>query len=271
MSISFNELETVLNSFCPLDLAENWDNVGVLVGERYKNINKVLLSLDLTDDVIKEALELKVDLIITHHPLIFKPMKNICDDNTIGKKIITLIKNDIILYTAHTNLDMANGGTNDALFNLLSLSKKEFLIEKDVNGKKFGMGRIGELEKEVDMVEFAKYVKKRLGLDYINIVNSNGKVKRIGLCTGSASNQDFIKQAINKKCDTYITGDISFHNGHFGLDNNINLIDGTHFATESIFMDNMKKYIYENINTNNLDNNLEIFKSSSINKVFTIV
>jgi len=121
MPVSCKELTSKLEEYAPLHFAQEWDNVGLLVGDENKDIERVLISLELTKDILKDAIDKKVDLIITHHPLIFKPIKNIINQDQIGDIIIKLIKHDINLYCAHTNLDITQGGTSDYLGKILNI------------------------------------------------------------------------------------------------------------------------------------------------------
>lgn len=132
-----NTIKNVINSLeelAPLDFAFDWDNAGLLVGDKNKNVNKILVALDATGDVIDEAIEGNFDLIVTHHPLFFAPIKNILASTNLGTKIMKLIKNDISVYCSHTNLDVCNGGTNDVLANLLNLKNIEVL---DITKKEY--------------------------------------------------------------------------------------------------------------------------------------
>lgn len=132
------KLETVVNimeTIAPSYLAENWDNVGIHIGEYNKSIHKILVCLEVTETIIDEAICKKIDMIICHHPLIFKAIKNVKTDNPIGKMIYRLIKNNIALYCAHTNLDIVHGGTNDVLTKRLNITETRPLIK--INKEKY--------------------------------------------------------------------------------------------------------------------------------------
>jgi GTP cyclohydrolase I len=270
LAITRNFLENVLNDFAPLELAENWDNVGLLVSSSHKEINNILLALDLTDDVLNEAISRKIDFIITHHPIIFKPLKKITTQSQIQKRIIKLIQNDISLYTAHTNLDSTVGGTNDVLFDLLELKNRETLFESNSDKYTFGLGRVGELKSPMGFIDFANYVKCKLGINSMSYSSSSVKqIKKIALCTGSASDNIYIDRAVHKNCDAYITGDVTYHNAQYAVDSNINIIDGTHFATEHIFKDSIKKHIEKKCFESNLTVN--ILKSNVERNILTTI
>ena len=236
----------ILEKKVPLYLAESWDNPGLVIGKRNKEIRKVLIALDVTDDVAKEAAEKKADMIITHHPMIFGSIKKINDDTSLGRRIMFLIENDINHYAMHTNLDTAFGGTNDVLAELIGLKDVEPLaVNTEQDGIPNGLGRIGELEEESTLGEFSKLLKEKLKLDRIRIVGSESqKVKRVGLCTGSGI--EFMNEAAAKNCDTYITADVKFHEAQKAVEQGINLIDATHYASENIIVHVIAEYLRKN-------------------------
>ncbi|SNX54931.1 Nif3-like dinuclear metal center hexameric protein [Thermoanaerobacterium sp. RBIITD] len=127
MSLKCQTIAGMIDKLAPHKYAEDWDNVGLLIGNPQKDVSTVMVALDATYEVIKEAISKKVDMIVTHHPIIFKPVKNIRDDNPTGKIISLLMKNDIPVYSAHTNFDIAKGGMNDILCNVLGIYNEEVL------------------------------------------------------------------------------------------------------------------------------------------------
>ncbi|HHY79465.1 MAG TPA: Nif3-like dinuclear metal center hexameric protein [Thermoanaerobacter sp.] len=127
MGLKCQVIASIMDKLAPRKFAEEWDNVGLLIGDGSKDISKVLVALDATSEVIKEAVDKKVDMIVTHHPLIFKPIKNVRADNPVGSLLIQLIKNDISLYAAHTSFDIAPNGVNDILCNVLGIYDREVL------------------------------------------------------------------------------------------------------------------------------------------------
>ncbi|GHU53775.1 GTP cyclohydrolase 1 type 2 [Clostridia bacterium] len=220
----------IMNEYAPENGAEDWDNVGLMVGDFGDMVRGVLVSLDITDEVISEAEERGANLIITHHPLIFKPISKINSTTAKGRRIMLLIKKGINVYSAHTNLDIAEGGTNDTLFSLLGLQDKETLV---VNGA--NIGRIGELP-EMTIEDFAKKAEKAVEWNgkspRLDIVKASKTCRRISLCTGSAAGFDFLTASKNAVCDTYITGDVSYHQAQFAKDNGVNLVVIPHFYSE---------------------------------------
>ena len=153
-----------MEKFAPSRLKEDFDNVGLMVGDKNKAVKKVLLALDCTIKVIEEAKEKNTDLIITHHPLIFIKPKSVTTDTIQGQKIIELIKNDIALYSSHTNLDAAKGGINEKIAEMLGIEDSR-LIDKNTRDEEAGIGRIGQLANETTLHEFIQKVKSGLSID----------------------------------------------------------------------------------------------------------
>ena len=223
----------------PLDLQEDWDNSGLQIGNIENKLTNIMISLDLDDETIKKAKENSCNLIITHHPFIFSPLKSIDLRKDYNKKIEEIIRNDITVYSMHTNLDTAKGGVNDNLAKILELKNVGFLDTNNENP----MGRIGFVD-EISSYDFAKFVKEKLKCKGLILYgNKERKIKKVALCGGAGS--DFIKDAIDKKCDLIVTSDVKYHEA---LDNckEINIIDPGHFASENHII-----YMIENLLENN--------------------
>lgn len=204
-----------MNNFAPDEHAESWDNVGLLVGDPEFKVNKILVSLDASPEVIEEAINKDVDLIITHHPLIFSKIDRITSDNIIGKLVLKLIKNDISLFTAHTNLDKAQGGVDDTLANLIGLKDIKQLSSKTIVEKdELNFGKIGRLDPKKTIEGLARQIGRAIGKEIVEIVLSEDsllskEISSVALCAGSGS--DFIDEAIRMKADIFVTGEIKYH------------------------------------------------------------
>lgn len=234
-----SQIISTMNKIVPENFALDWDNVGLIVGRRSQKINKILIGLDLTDEIIDEALTLGANMIITHHPILFTPMKKI-SDTAESNRIIKLIKNDICLYVAHTNLDIADYGTNFTLFNLLELEKMESFEDLQYGS----MGRVGVLKNEMKLDTFTNFVKNKLKLEKINFYgNKDEFIKKVAICSGSASHVKYFLLAKEKCCNVYLTGDIKYHDVFTAHDLNLNLIDITHNASEKIFAPALKSQL----------------------------
>jgi len=225
------EISKEIEKFAPEFLKEEYDNVGLMVGDEEKEVKKVLLSLDCTNEVIEEAIILKCDMIITHHPLLFKRPKNIIKGDLVGEKVIALVKEDISLYACHTNLDSAKDGINETIVNMLGFSSNE-IIEPNMSGKykDCGLGRIVRLEKEISICNLVELVKKNLNINNIRLVRGSDKVKVLAIINGSG--QDFFMKAKKLGADCIITGDTTYHFASDFKEMKISIIDAGHFSTE---------------------------------------
>lgn len=235
-----NDIIKEMELLAPSYLKEDFDNVGLMVGDRNKSVNKVLLALDCTLKVIEEAKREKVDLIITHHPLIFRKPSNITTDTLQGKKIIELIKNDISLYSSHTNLDSAENGLNNTIVSILGFNDSA-ILEKNKNANSAGLGRIVNLDKEIKLENLIDQVKTKLNISNLRVVKGNDKVSKIAIINGSG--QDFIGKAMQLGVDTVITGDTTYHFASDYKEMGINILDVGHFSSEQIVFFNVMKQI----------------------------
>lgn len=228
-----------LESLAPSSLAESWDNVGLIIGDKKCFVKNILLSLDLSDDVIYEAIEKGANLIITHHPIMLSPVKNILNDDFLGRKILSLIKNDINLICFHTNLDSANGGVNDALANSLGLLNVEPLY---MTNEKSGLAaRCGTINK-LKYKDFIENVKKALNISSVKFVgNCDDFVSKIAVCGGSGA--DFINACIDNNIDVLVTADVKYHTAQLCFENNIKIIDAGHFETEVVVLKPLFDYL----------------------------
>ena len=237
-----NDIIREMEKIAPTFLKEDFDNVGLMVGDREKSVKKILLALDCTLKVVEEAKENNVDLIITHHPLIFRRPNNITTDTIQGRKIIELIKNDISLYSSHTNLDSAKNGLNDSIPKLLGYDSSD-ILEVNKRDEKVGLGRIVTLDKPTTLDEIVDNVKKALNINNLRVDKGKEEVNKIAIINGSG--QDFIGKAVSKGADCIITGDTTYHFASDYKEMGINIIDAGHFASEQIVFFNVMKNIID--------------------------
>ena len=225
-----NSIEIVryFESKYPLDLAYEWDNCGLQVGTLNNKVEKVLVTLDITKNVVKEAIKNKVNFILSHHPLMFKPMHNIVFDSPRGWIIKNLIQNNITVYSAHTNFDVAEGGMNDILANALDIKEPKLLDEID------NIGRFGTVEK-IEFDAFIEKIKSTFNLKTVKVIgNTKKNISTIGISGGSGSHHMYA--AKKRNCDVYLTGDITYHTALDAIQMGITLIDVGHHI-EVIFID----------------------------------
>ena len=235
----------ILDKKYPLRYAYDWDNCGLLIGDMDMEVEKCLTTLEVTDEVISEAVDNGANLIISHHPVIFSGMKRITTENFKGAQIIRLIRNSIAVISLHTNFDIAKGGTNDSFCKALDIRNTEiFELISENDGEKTGMGRIGEID-TVDLKTLALKAKKTLGLDKISVVGDlSSKVSKVAVCTGSGA--DYYELAKAKGVDCLLTGDMKYHTAQDALHEGVNIIDCSHFGSEEMFKDVMYDFIKAN-------------------------
>lgn len=223
-----------LNALAPVSLKMDFDNVGLLVGDYEAEARKCLLALDITDGVIQEAKNIGAELIVSHHPLIFGAVKSVTADDLTGRKIIELIKNDISAICMHTNLDIAQGGVNDALMSAFGASVSSFLepCGTDAEGNEIGCGRVGELKCEIEFPEFLCVCKQALNAGGLRYHDAEKKVKKLAVMGGAGGSGIALAKALG--CDTYVTSDIKYNGFLDAKELGINLIDADHFCTENV-------------------------------------
>lgn len=253
-----SDIISYMNELYPESLAEEWDNVGLLVGRKDKSVKKVLLTLDVDINVVNEAVENSVDIIISHHPVIFNPLKSITEETNEGKMFSLLIKNDISVYSAHTNLDMADGGLNDYAANLLGINIEGILSEET------GLGRYGSYDKEYTLNDIVLICEKVFEEDKIRFVgDKNKKVEKVAIVTGSGMSE--IDKCYEKKIDLFITGDVKYSGAREALNNNLCIIDAGHYGTEFIVVDLLYDVLIKKFS------DIELIKSIKNTNVFDTI
>lgn len=240
--IKVNNIIKEMELLAPTYLKEDFDNVGLMVGDKNKEVKKVLLALDCTLKVIEEAKKENVELIITHHPLIFKRPSSITTDTLQGKKIIELIKNDISLYSSHTNLDSVENGLNDTIVSILGFDNFK-ILEKNKRDDKAGLGRIVSLNESIQLEDLISKIKKSLNINNLRVVKGKDKVNKIAIINGSG--QDFIGKAVALGADCIITGDTTYHFSSDYKEMEISILDVGHFASEQITFFNVMENLKE--------------------------
>ena len=233
------ELIEWLNEHHPQKFAEDWDNVGLLVGDDQKEISHVFLALDLTEPVLDEAVAAGADMILTHHPMIFSGIKKINNHTFTGRKILRLIKEDIPYFAMHTNYDVLGMADLSAVYTKMH-DTTVLSVTEEREGEVQGFGRVGKLPREMTLREYAQLVKESLKLNDVKVYgNLDSMVKCAAVCTGSG--KSMIKDVIKAGADVYVTGDIDHHTGIDTVAQGLALIDAGHYGTEYIFMNAMKK------------------------------
>ncbi len=247
------DLIEIMEKWTRKDLIDSWDNTGFQLGYSTREVKKVLLSLDLDRMVVDRAIKEGYQMIINHHPLIFKPLKTITDGDHKEELILDLIKNDIVVYNAHSNLDLVAKGVNDQLGELMGLTNTSILsdpVKEDLGPDKglegtYGYGRVGNLE-EISLEDLVERVKKELDLDRLIVYGDfEKKIRRLAVCGGSGS--DFILNAARKGADAYLTGDIKYHEAQLAHELGLIIIDAGHFHTEKIILPVIRDYLVKEV------------------------
>lgn len=229
------DISEFIDSIAPYDTKCQWDNCGILVGDENKQVNKIGFALDLTPETLRCAIDSNVDLIITHHPIIFNAQKSFLK----GNMAYELAFHGISAISAHTCFDCAKGGVNDALCELMGLSDVLGVPGEDCI---VPMARIGYLscEKPLTSLELAHLVSEKLNTT-VSVVETDREIKRVALCGGAG--MDFYFDAVNMGADAYITGEARHHELLLAKQTGVTLIVAGHFETENPAMAYLKKYI----------------------------
>lgn len=240
MGLTCRDVIGRLEEHYPLSCAEPWDNVGLLVGRMDAPVEKVYIALDLTEEVLQEALGWEADLIVTHHPMIFQQIRRVNDQDFIGRKILKLAESHTACYAMHTNFDvLAMADINERL---LGLTDTQVLMEtgEDVNGEPQGIGRVGTLASLMDLKSCAAFVKERFGLPGVRMFGDPETLIRRAAVSGG-SGKSMTGPALSKGAQVLITGDIDHHTGLDAVDQGLCIIDAGHYGTEYFFISHMKE------------------------------
>ncbi len=259
---SCGEIIEELEKKYPLNMAESWDNSGLQAGSRGVEVEKVYIALDATDQVIEKARNVGTDLLLTHHPLLFAPIKKVNTDDFTGRRIVSLIQSGISCYAMHTNYDVVTMGALAG--EMLGLCQAEVMeVTYEDGERKEGFGRTGELPGEMTLLECGEHVKKVFGLETVKIFgNLQQKVTRAAVLPGSG--KSMVKAALNTGAQVLITGDFGHHDGIDAVMQGLAVIDAGHYGIEHIFIPQMAAYMKEKFPE------LEIF-TEEIENPFTVI
>lgn len=241
------ELIRKLEERFPVSKAAPWDNPGLQTGRKNKEMKKVFIALDATDEIIAQAGEWGADMLLTHHPMTIEGIKKVSTDTLTGRRFMELIRRDICCYAMHTNYDVVEMAPLSA--EMIKLQKAEILEKTGVDpltGEYEGFGRIGYLVRAITLQECAKIVKTIFSLDSVKIFGDPDMlVERVAISPGSG--KSMIAPALKGKAQVLITGDIGHHEGIDAVDNGLAIIDAGHYGLEHIFIEQMKGYLEKNV------------------------
>lgn len=233
MAVSLKDVTQFLQKFAPLELAEDWDNVGLLVGDSGASLTKVMTCLTVTPDVVAEAIDEDVGLIVTHHPMLFRATQKITSGNVEGRMLLDLISHRVAVYSPHTAYDSAAFGINQSLCERLGLTGIQPLrpIESPSLPQGLGSGRYGQFEEAFPLQEVIEFVKSTLGIDLLQYVGDLDRtVHKVAVACGSAA--EYLRDADQVGCDLLITGEGRFHSLLEARSTGIAMILAGHYATE---------------------------------------
>lgn len=248
------EIVQFFDEFAPPILSEDWDNVGLLLGDRNQDVKVAMTCLTLSPDVAEEAVNRSVNLIVSHHPILFRAVKRITADRSEGKMLLQLIQNGIAVYSPHTRYDSAGGGINQQLAELFELSDISVIRPLDPTNPNIGSGRYGTLPSPTTLSEFSGVVQERLKLNYAQVSGPDQlSIKTIGIACGSAA--EFMSDAQRLGCDALLTGEARFHACLEARTRGMGLIQAGHYGTERPAMENLARILGQQFS------NLEVFSS----------
>ena len=236
-----NDVNDYLFSIAPLGMKADFDNVGFLVGRGGSDASRILLSLDITSDVISEAIDIGAGLIVSHHPMFFS-LDSVTDSDITGVQILRMATGGLSAICMHTNLDAARGGINDILASTVGIVEAggggaaELLSSEDrlPTGEAFSYGRVGHLKSPVSMIEYLGFLKEALKTGGLRYYDSGREVYKVAVVSGSGGGE--LDHAVSHGCDTFVTADVKYSVFLLAKEYGINIIDGDHFCTENVVM-----------------------------------
>jgi len=249
--MTVSEVINYLNTIAPSEFQESYDNAGLLVGNESDKVTGVLVSLDCIEAVVDEAIELGVNLVVSHHPIIFSGLKRISNRTYVERVVRKAIKNDINIFAIHTNLDnVFNNGVNTNIAKRLGLEEVEILQSREGvshENQAVGSGIIGILPNPLDEKEFLSFVKTKMETSCIKHTQLLGKkVRKVAICGGSG--RFLLEESINQKADVFISSDFKYHE-FFDADNKILIADIGHFESEQFTINMLYRILTNKFNT----------------------
>lgn len=253
------QIMDVLEKLSPKQYACEWDNVGLLVGRREKEVHKIMVALDASKEVVADAVKQQADMLITHHPMIFSSLKKINEDHFVSEKVLTLAEHGISYFAMHTNFDAVGGMAELAAGEqYLNLSEISPIVLCGESGE--GMGRYGKLPYPMTAKQAAEYVKDKFHLPFVMLYQGGEKTEQIfeqiAVLPGSGKSE--LLEVKKQGYSLYLTGDFGHHDGLDAVDMGVAVIDATHYGLEHIFISYISGYLRDT-----LGNDVEIIEADS--------
>lgn len=238
MAYTVQDVAQAMETLAPRELALEWDNVGLQVGSFNQVVSTVLVTLTLTEEVLERAIAERADLIICHHPVIFKPLSAVRTDQPQGGLLAALLQHKISVYVAHTNLDQAPGGLNFWLARDVGLENGKVLVP--ANNPDVGLGIYGQIN-PTTLGQLATELEKMWNLPMRMVGEASQPISTVAVVGGSGGS--FVNQAKSAGADVLITGDVSYHHALDALALGLAVLDAGHFATEKVMVQEVANYL----------------------------
>ncbi|RKX60064.1 MAG: Nif3-like dinuclear metal center hexameric protein [Thermodesulfobacteriota bacterium] len=261
MSVSVKEIWEFLENLAPSQIAESQDNIGLQIGCYSDKIKGILLSVDPSLKAINYAIKNKLNLIITHHPLFYKPVYSIIKETVQGEKIYQVIHNHLNIISWHTPLDKIENGVSEAIIKALGYKGKDFILKNE----NYGLGRLVYLKRSIKLKNLAKKIKKVLHSWVMIVGNEEEEINAFGVCGGSCS---FLKEKLKSiGINTLITSDVKYHTAKDAQEEGFNFIIVDHGISESFILDYLKDELLKLFNSEKIQIPIIIFKENSPYKI----
>lgn len=245
--MTVKDIMACITEIAPLQWQEHYDNAGIQVGDLNAEVRKALICLDITEEIVDEAIAKQCDLIVSHHPLIFHGLKHITPETYIERAVVKALRHDIAMVSMHTNLDNSYLGVSRVLADKLGLKNLHLLQPSEAQPEICGAGMIGEFATPMDELDFLNLVAEAIGSPCLRHSALTGrKIAKVALCGGSGT--PFMPDALRQKADAYLTADIKYHD-FFVPEGKILLVDGGHFETEQFTKQLIKELIQKKFPT----------------------
>ncbi len=242
-SVKIREVVSALERFAPLPLQEGFDNAGLQVGLTEAEVSGALLCLDVTESIVDEAVAKGCNLIVSHHPLVFHPIKKLVYADFVQRCVAKAIKNDITILSMHTNIDNSEGGVNFMIARKMGLKNVDFFAEKQVDGIRCGSGTIGELPEAVAADDFVMMLKKEFDVECVQCNQLLRRpIRKVAVCGGAGS--FLLPEAIRLGADAFVTGEMHYHE-YFAHEQEIQIAVIGHYQSEQFTKEIFKSIIEE--------------------------